>query len=106
MHIPRKSLYFVTIAGALLGTPALAAVHAPAAPVAAGHPPLRLLATLPPRVRVRRRDRGAKRRAIAWWDGLRVKNTAATNRARDETLQPRLASHDAEARGPPRSSRT
>ncbi len=71
MYLSRKSLFLVTLAGALLGTSALASVRAPAA-AGTGHPPLRQVATLPSRVRVRRRVRGAKRRVIAWWDGLRV----------------------------------
>jgi hypothetical protein len=103
MHLPRKTLCVVTFAGALLGTPALASVRVPMAPGGVSHPPLNL-ATLPSRLRVRRRGRGAKRRVIAWWNDLRARDASRTTRARSERLRPRLAPHDSYPRGPPRPS--
>ena len=103
MYLARKSLFSVTLVGALFGTPAHPPVQAPATPGGAGHPPLMQLATLPARVRVRRRIRGAKARVIALWDRLRLRDTAGTIRARGELVQPRLLPHESYARGPPRA---
>ena len=103
MNLPRKTVFVVTLAGAVLGTPALL-VRAPVAPGGAGHAPLRQVASLPARVRVRRRVRGAKRRAIPWRNGLSVAGIARRIRASSESARSRLAPHDSYARGPPRSS--
>jgi hypothetical protein len=101
MNLPRKTLFVVPLAGAVLGTPALL-VRAPVAPGGGGHAPLLQVASLP--ARVRRRVRGAKRRVIPWWNGLRVRDTARRIRASSESVKSRLAPHDSYARGPPRSS--
>jgi hypothetical protein len=97
MQFPRKSLFLVTFAGTLLGTPALASGQVP--PVLGGmaDPPVRQLAT---RVSAVHR-RGAKRRAITWWKGLRVRDAAARIRASAQHVRPRLALHDSYPRGPP-----
>jgi hypothetical protein len=101
MFLHRKGLFFVTLAGALLGTSAFASVRVPTAPGGAGHPPLRQLATVPARVRVRRRVRGVRRRTLAWWEALGPRDIAPANRAKSDGFRPRLSTHDAWARGPP-----
>lgn len=101
MYPPRKSLLPLTVVLALFGTPALASVQAPGAPGGVGHLPVIQLATLPRRLRLRRRVRGAKARAVAWRLGRRVRGAAARIRARCESIQPRLPPHDSYARGPP-----
>ena len=103
MDLPRKSLSSLMLVGALFGTPALASIQASETPGAVGHPPVLQLATLPQRLRVRRRIRGATLRAIAWRIGCRVRGAAARIRAGRENVQPRLPPHDSYARGPPRS---
>jgi hypothetical protein len=102
MHLPRKSLFSLTLLVALFGMPSLASVHAPGAPGGLGHPPLIQLATLPRRARLRRRVRGSKVRAVLWRARLRLRGAAGNLRAAGESVQPRLPPHDSYARGPPR----
>jgi hypothetical protein len=94
----------MSLTGALLGTTALVSVSAAATPAGMGHPPLRQFATLPSPVRVRRRTRGAKRRAIAWWNDRRPRQATRRISAESEAVQPRLVPHDSDPRGPPRSA--
>jgi hypothetical protein len=104
MYLPRKSLFSLTLLGALFGTPALASVHAAGAPGGFGHPPVIQVATLPQRVRLRRRVRRARLRLIVLRAGRGVGGAAAMIRAGRTGIQPRLPPHDCYARGPPRSS--
>ncbi|MCW3065783.1 MAG: hypothetical protein JWN32_2955 [Solirubrobacterales bacterium] len=104
MYLSRKSLFSVTLAVALFGTPAAAAVHAPGVPGVVSQPPVVQFATLPRRVRPRRRVRRAKVRVIAWWARPRMRGAAERVRSGRASVQPRLPPHESFARGPPRPS--
>jgi hypothetical protein len=104
MNPPRKSLFSVMLVAALLGTPALASAGASSTHGGVDHPPAMQLATLPLRTRTRRRARGAIERTIAWLSRRGARRAAPRIRAGRERVHPRLAPHDWNARGPPRSS--
>lgn len=102
MFLSRKRLLTVTLAAALLGSPALASTQAPG--TAGGgfaHAPVMQLATLPRRLRVRRRQRRAKARLSALPAGYRMYGAASRLRARRERVEPQLPPRDSYPRGPP-----
>jgi hypothetical protein len=103
MYFVRKSLFLVTLVGALFGSLALASVQVSGSQAGGGHLSLMRLATLPSRVRLRRSVRRAKTRVTALWDLLHSRDTRIPTRARGEFIRPRLLSHDWYARGPPRA---
>lgn len=105
LNFPRKSLLSLTLVVALFGAPALGSGHVPGSPGGVSHLPAIQLATLPRRVRLRRRVRGSKMREIAWRVGRRVRAAGAAIGAGNESVKPRLPPHDSYARGPPRASR-
>jgi hypothetical protein len=98
MHLHRKSMAAAALVLALFGVSAGGSARAPGGQ---GHGPVVQLATLEQRARPRRRVRGGKVRATLWRTVRRVRDSTARTRAPGARLRPRLALHDAWARGPP-----
>ena len=100
----RKTLFTLTLAVAVFGTPVLAPAHASGAAGGPSHPLLIQAATVPGRIGLRRRRRGAKARVTAWRFCRQVWHRRPTRGGRIDTPQPRLPPQDSLARGPPRSA--
>jgi hypothetical protein len=101
MHLHRKTLAAAALVLALFGVSAGGSARALGTPGGQGHGPMVQLAALVQRVRPRRGVRGGKVRATLWRTVCRIRHGTARTRAPGARLRPRVAPHNAWARGPP-----
>jgi len=102
MPLTRTRSFAATLVLALAGAPAIGLTALPAANGAPGPPPIvHLAATLPRRLRLRRRSRYSRVRRLASGSLGSLRVAAAAIGPRRQNLRPRLPLRDSYARGPP-----